>query len=250
MRKNLKICSTLFIIIVINLAAADEKINQLNEFKDQDKILCIKALLNKELLASGLENGVINIWNLTSNTITKSLRNHTGSIRTFELLNDGTLVSGSSDLTIKLWNTIIWQLIRTLQSHDSTVTCIKAFKNEILISGSDDNTIKIWNLTNGQVIKKLYGHNDPKLPVQQMDFIRILISQVTCILVLNDEILASGYEDKIIRLFNITTGQVINELNGHNNWIYGLVFTSDNSKIISASTDSYIFIWEFATGYL
>jgi WD40 repeat protein len=61
-----------------------------------------------------------------------------------------------------------------------------------------------------------------------MNFIRILISQVTCILVLNDEILASGYEDKIIRLFNITTGQVINELNGHNNSLTSLVLLDKN----------------------
>ncbi|MEH2181823.1 WD40 repeat domain-containing protein [Nostoc sp.] len=65
---------------------------------------------------------------------------------------------------------------------------------------------------------------------------------------LNDQVLASGSDDKTIKLWNPTTGVLLRTLTGHRERIKSILITSDNQTLISTSFDNTIKFWNTQTG--
>jgi len=82
-----------------------------------------------------------------------------------------------------------------------------------------------------QTIKTLTGHTD---------FVRALS-------VLPDGSLASGSEDKTIKIWDVRNGQTIKTLTGHTSYVYALSVLSDGS-LASGSSDSTVKIWDLKNG--
>ncbi|MBD2527102.1 WD40 repeat domain-containing protein [Nostoc sp. FACHB-133] len=62
------------------------------------------------------------------------------------------------------------------------------------------------------------------------------------------QVLASGSDDKTIKLWNATTGALLHTLTGHGEGIKSIVFTSDEQTLISTSFDNTIKFWNTQTG--
>jgi serine/threonine protein kinase len=60
--------------------------------------------------------------------------------------------------------------------------------------------------------------------------------------------LASGSDDKTIKLWNLATGEKIHTLNGHNQWIWAIAFSPDGKILASGSADKTVKLWDVATG--
>jgi len=117
-------------------------------------------LINKQVLATGLNNNNINLWNITSGLVILTLKGHSSVITSLELLHDKILVSGSVDTKIKLWNTTNGQLIMTLSNDKKYSTCFTVLKDGRLVSGSNEGTIIIWNKNTYQVNKTLLSNHN------------------------------------------------------------------------------------------
>ncbi len=63
----------------------------------------------------------------------------------------------------------------------------------------------------------------------------------------DDQIIASGSEDKIIYLWNRSTGEIIKTLVGHTYKIRYLEFSPDGKKLISAA-GTQVFVWDLESG--
>ena len=61
--------------------------------------------------------------------------------------------------------------------------------------------------------------------------------------------LASAGHDKIIKVWNLHTGELVNTLVGHTAWIEAIAFTPNN-HLISAGGDKTIKVWQLETGIL
>jgi WD40 repeat protein len=53
----------------------------------------------------------------------------------------------------------------------------------------------------------------------------------------------AGYNEKSIRLWDVSSGKEINRLEGHGSFVYGLVFWPDGKTLASAGTDGTIRVW-------
>jgi glucose repression regulatory protein TUP1 len=62
------------------------------------------------------------------------------------------------------------------------------------------------------------------------------------------KLLATGSEDKIIRLWNLERRAIVKKLEGHTSEIYSLAFTPDGKDIISGSGDKSARIWDLESG--
>jgi len=61
------------------------------------------------------------------------------------------------------------------------------------------------------------------------------------------KLLASGSDDKTIKLWNVATGAVVRTLVGHSESVTSVAFSPDGSLLASGSTDSTVRMWEVAT---
>ena len=62
--------------------------------------------------------------------------------------------------------------------------------------------------------------------------------------------LLSGSDDQTIRIWDVSSGQLLRVLEGHSGWIFSATYSPDGRHIASASSDETIRIWEAATGKL
>jgi WD40 repeat protein len=60
--------------------------------------------------------------------------------------------------------------------------------------------------------------------------------------------LASGSDDRTIKLWNVTTGKEITSLSGDQNLVFSVAFSPDGKTLASGSLDTTIKLWNVATG--
>lgn len=155
---------------------------------------------DRQILASGDENGTIKIWNLNTGEEVCSLYGHSKSswVCAITFSPDGQmLVSGSNDKTVKLWDWRTGQQIRNFSGHTDHIKTVAISSNGQIVSGSNDKTIKVWDLRTGQEIKTLFGHSNSITSVAFSP---------------EGEIMASGSYDRTIKIWNWVTGEKICQL--------------------------------------
>jgi WD40 repeat protein len=62
------------------------------------------------------------------------------------------------------------------------------------------------------------------------------------------ELLASGSEDKTIKIWEFNSGRELKTLNGHQSYVYQVLFTSNGKQLVSASRDRHIYFWDISSG--
>ena len=116
------------------------------------------------VLASGMENGLLNLWIPETGELKTTLTGHTGAVlgTAFSPVDHHVLASGSADWTVRLWNTETGLHTRTLEGHTDSVSSI-AFRLDgvMLASGSADGTIRLWDGETGAHLRTLSGHRGP-----------------------------------------------------------------------------------------
>jgi U3 small nucleolar RNA-associated protein 12 len=112
------------------------------------------------LLAIGLSNGDIKVWDLSTNSVIIKFQGHKSAISCLEFdLNGTSLISGSNDTTIIIWDLISETGLIKFKGHKNLITSIYYFDENYLISTSKDGLIKIWDLKINQCIETHLAHN-------------------------------------------------------------------------------------------
>ena len=65
---------------------------------------------------------------------------------------------------------------------------------------------------------------------------------------LHGNLIASGSEDRTIRIWNASTGELQSTLSGHGGIVLSVCFSPDGKKIASSGKDKTVRIWDTATG--
>ncbi|MBW4617973.1 MAG: PD40 domain-containing protein [Cyanosarcina radialis HA8281-LM2] len=197
------------------------------------------------------------------------------------------LVSGSGDRTVKIWDCQTDTCIRTLHGHTNEVCAVAFSPDDrTLVCVSLDQSVRLWDSHTGQCWKTWYGNTDwafpvafsPILPNPFPDPIESgsidpetlpshrpgghpspklgrgeggegkpgYANQISARVGLGG-ILASGSNDKTVKLWDWQSGSCLKSLAGHTDFIYGIAFSSDGQILASASTDSSIRLWNVGT---
>ncbi|BDN83199.1 hypothetical protein NJB1907Z4_C34140 [Mycobacterium pseudoshottsii] len=205
---------------------------------------------DRHTLASGGENGNIQLWNLTDpahpGPLGPPLQGHSASVAGVAFSPDGhTLASGSHDGTIQLWNLTDpahpGPLGPPLEGHSASVAGV-AFSPDghTLASGSDDGTIRLWNLTDpahpGPLGPPLQGHSAGVASVAFGP---------------DGNTLASGSVDDTVRLWDVTDpaqpGPLGQPLTGHHGTVWSIAFGPDGHTLTTGSHDGTIRLWNLNT---
>ena len=138
-------------------------------------------------LITGLENGKIIIWDMTTYSRIKEFIGHTEGVDYIIQLSDYRIVSGAQDKNLKIWDYFTGENLATLKGHMDTVESLLELKDTRIISASWDKTLKIWDVYNYQCLLSINAHNDYILVIE----------------LLKDGNFASGSADSTLKIWEV-----------------------------------------------
>ncbi len=195
-------------------------------------------------LASGGVDGDIILWDLeTGRPRREPLPTHAGTVNHLEFSRDGhTLVSANNDGAAILW-AIDQQLgdsVPDLEQRVLSLTFNPASEEPQLITGSEDGEIIFWDIADRQPTDKFFeGHT--------LNVNTVAVSPVNKNST-EPRILATGGDDKMVHLWNLTTGKLLAEpLAGHTDGVLDVTFSPNGQILASSSQDNTIILWDVAT---
>jgi WD40 repeat protein len=152
-------------------------------FSDDDQRLAVVS-----------DEGTIEIWNLATKSLAKTMAAHT-RISTLRFSPNGEeLAAANSDNAITLWDLKSGLMKGNLQKHTAPLHAL-AFSpdGQLLASGGDDRTVIIWELASGKAKRALKGHDQT----------------VTSLAFSPDgQMLASGSGNASVVLWDVRTGKL------------------------------------------
>lgn len=115
--------------------------------------------IDENLLISGHQAGVIQIWDIAQNKSVQTLEAGANQIVSVDVSPDGQYIAaGSYDRVIRIWKMNTGELVQTLKGHSAVVAKVTfSPDSRLLASGSYDESIKIWNWPIAQVKCTLEG---------------------------------------------------------------------------------------------
>jgi serine/threonine protein kinase len=223
----------------LRLWQGDVEIQQLSDRSGWVQALAISP--DGKILASGGADKTINLRDLASGQLLKTLTGHSEAVCSLAIgvpasfarvKSEGSiLASGSSDRTIKIWDLATGEVQQTLIGHEDAVNALVfSPSGQLLISGSTDVTIKIWHPKQGKLLHTLREHSDA---------VRALA--------INREgnLLVSGSSDKTVKIWHPGSGKLLHSLSGHEAGVLAVALSPGDRVIASGSQDKTIKLWRF-----
>ena len=133
------------------------------------------------------------------------------------------IMSGSGDGTVTVWDMVTYEMINTFKHHSSRITQLR-FNNKMIVTSSEDKSIIVYDMKSPKDIKIRYHLKGYNMNVTDVNFDDIYIVSVS--------------DDRIIKIWNTDTGELIRTLKGHTHYIECVHY--HNPLIVSGSWDETI----------
>lgn len=236
------------------------------------------------LLVSGDQSGRVILWDLQTGEIVRELVGHTSIVNTVEFRPDGQRVlTASDDANAYIWNVQTGDVIRSITTptnsaingaiyspdgnnililSDDAMRLVSSSGEQFLNFGLDDNNLvvdgeetnrirsatftengefiittgsagatspEVWDVRRRRLLRRLPEHNGP----------------VNSVFVSADsQFVLSTSDDFSVILSAVASGDEIRSYNAHQNRITMAIFTDADERVISGSTDGFIYLWD------
>lgn len=161
------------------------------------------------------------MWNLKTSLCIHTLLGHSNGIECLLNISNSKIISGAGfgDKTIKVWNIETGQCLDTFLDMDKGgifSLCLQNGSSDVLITGGGYGSIKFTNMQTGERIKTINGHS----------------SKVVILKILQNDVLLSSSEDKIIKVWNIFSGLCVSMLTFKNEYFFSSFQIASNGTIL------------------
>ncbi|XP_036762211.1 WD repeat and SOCS box-containing protein 1 isoform X2 [Manis pentadactyla] len=199
------------------------------------------------LLATGLNNGRIKIWDVYTGKLLLNLVDHTEVVRDLTFAPDGSLilVSASRDKTLRVWDLKDdGNMMKILRGHQNWVySCAFSPDSSMLCSVGASKAVFLWNMDKYTMIRKLEGHHH---------------DVVACDFSPDGALLATASYDTRVYIWDPHTGDILMEFGMVRFWRIdedypvqvaplssGLccAFSTDGSVLAAGTHDGSVYFW-------
>ncbi|MCC7019086.1 MAG: hypothetical protein IT332_04995 [Ardenticatenales bacterium] len=180
------------------------------------------------VLASGGPDRVVRLWDSVTGTSVRQLTGHTDAVTKVAFSPDGLrLVSASNDKTAIVWDVHTGDVRRALTGHTGVVYSVAWSPDGARVAtGSGDKTALLWDANTGARVMSIFPYGSTPL----------FNWPVFCVAFSPDGMrLATVGGDA--RIWNSTTGELIQTVDAHEDQLAEAVFSSDGKLLLTASSD-------------
>ena len=178
----------------------------------------------KNIATIGRIDKQVKVWNLQG-TLLKSWQTNSNWLTKINFSPDGKTLATAGGKTVKLWN-LEGKLLQTITGHEDNIAdAIFSPNGKIIATASIDKTVKLWHSDSGKLFRTL-PHNESVYSVGFSPNNQILVS-------------ASATQ---INLWNLN-GKLLNTLQGHQDNISEVNFSSEGNIIASVDVNNRVILW-------
>lgn len=226
-------------------------------------ITCLQ--FDDEKILTGSDDTCIHVYDTKTGALRKKLEGHDGGVWALQY-EGNVLVSGSTDRSVRVWDIEKGLCTQVFHGHTSTVRCLQILmpseagktssgqpimvpEQPLIITGSRDSQLRVWKLPapgDKRYIQTGPPTNDADCPY----FVRVLAGHTHSVraIAAHQDTLVSGSYDCTVRVWKISTGEVLHRLQGHTAKVYSVVLDHERDRCISGSMDTYVKVWSLETG--
>lgn len=227
-------------LLVVGFTTGEFRIYEMPDFNlvqqlsmGQNAINTVNINNTGEWLAFGSSKlGQLLVYEWQSESYILRQQGHFDSINCICYSPDGSrVITGSDDGKIKVWDNRSGFCLMTFTEHKSTITGLQfSKKGQVLFSSSLDGTVRAFDLLR-------YRNFRTFTATERIQFNCLAVDP-------SGEVIVAGSQDQFdIFVWSVQTGQLLDNLSGHEGPISCLSFGVENSILASASWDNTIRIW-------
>ena len=192
------------------------------------------------MLAAGGTDGLIRLWGAEGDDPVATLPGHEGTVAEVAFRPDGAqLASCGVDKTVRLWDLAGRKPVAVLRGHTGIVYRIAySADGRLLASASEDKTVRLWDAATGDALAVL-PHGSIVYGVAFNP---------------GGTRLAAACADNTIRLWDVGVARraggkeapdaEVAELHGHDAYVHAVDWSPDGTRLISASGDGTVRVWD------
>jgi WD40 repeat protein len=211
-----------------------------------DQISHLEFSPQGDILAASSYSGIIWMWRVQDRTPLGTIQlpeeaPWRDSIEAIAISPDGRLLATLTYATIHVWRTADGGLLHTIDLQWGAKVMAFSTDGLTLFAGGEigyqieQNWLVAWRVADGAVVHKLSGDIDLEA-VEAMSFSP------------GGEMLAMGFQNGVIRLWETSEGSTLQTLEGHTDSITRLAFSPDSNLLASASRDDTVRVWGISEG--
>jgi WD40 repeat protein len=251
-----------------------------------DRVCSVAVTTDGAVGLSGGNDGTVRVWDLDTGHCRHTLEDHSGWVNSVAVRGDGRVaLSGGDDGTVRVWDLDTGDCLHILEGHTSRVNSVAMTANGLFaLSNSQDGTIRVWELDTGRCrhtignqtsmdsvavsvdARFLLAGGYGNVRVWELDTGQCLhvlegratgvarlggvaySSAVPSIAVTTDERFALTIDDRIVRVWDLATGDCLRTLEGHADWVTSVAVTADGRFALTGGVDAAVRVWDLATG--
>lgn len=186
-----------------------------------------------EWLAFGASKlGQLLVWEWQSESYILKQQGHFDSMNALAYSPDGQrVITAADDGKVKVWDLQSGFCVVTLTEHSSGVTaCEFAKKGNVLFTSSLDGSVRAWDLIRYRNFRTFTAPT-------RLSFSSVAVDP-------SGEVVAAGSLDSFdIHIWSVQTGQLLDQLSGHEGPVSSLCFVPSGGSLVSGSWDHTVRIW-------
>jgi WD40 repeat protein len=183
-----------------------------------------------KVVATACDDGKVRVWWSHNGELFWTFDAHPGGAFGVAVSNTHLVVTSGADGTAKVWNFKTKELVTSLEGHADTVGAVAlSWDSNTLATASDDGTVCIWNVAPDRLAKK------------QAPILHRLphggAANCVCFSHDNTLLLTSERSGRVVKLYDVKSGELIRETSRHYEWVHSIAFDPTDEHYAVSTKD-------------